>query len=230
MRQINHITVKSAKVKQPLTFAFVSDLHNARFDDLLPHFANCDAILIAGDLVDRHRDGYQRALSFLHAAQEVAPVFYSVGNHEWKLPSHDRYWPQVPQTGETVLEDRFVDFHGVTLGGLSSRAGDPDTAWLPEMAAQPGFKLLLCHHPEHFAPHVAPHDIDLTLSGHAHGGQWRFFGQGVFAPGQGLFPKWTSGFYFDGRLLVSRGVTNGCEVPRINCPCELIILHLEGED
>ncbi|MBQ7306303.1 MAG: hypothetical protein IJW85_08850 [Clostridia bacterium] len=74
------------------------------------------------------------------------------------------------------------------------------------------------------------HDIDLTLSGHAHGGQVRLFGRGLFAPGQGILPRLTSGWYFDRRLLVSRGLTNSAGAPRINDPCELILLHLKGEN
>jgi len=97
------------------------------------------------------------------------------------------------------------------------------------MAAQPGFRLLMCHHSEYFRKHVAPFDIDLTVSGHAHGGQVRIGRQGLYAPGQGILPRWTSGFYFSDRLLVSRGLTNATWAPRINCGCELILLHLEAQ-
>ena len=98
---------------------------------------------------------------------------------------------------------------------------------LPEMARRPEFRLLMCHHPEYFARHIALHDIDLTVAGHCHGGQVRIGHQGLYAPGQGILPRLTSGFYFDGRLLVSRGVTNATWAPRINCACEVIMLHLE---
>ena len=71
-------------------------------------------------------------------------------------------------------------------------------------------------------------DIDLTLAGHAHGGQIQIAGHGLYAPGQGLFPKLTHGLYDGGKLLVSRGMTNGAKprIPRIGNPCELIILNL----
>ncbi|MBQ3816071.1 MAG: metallophosphoesterase, partial [Clostridia bacterium] len=59
----------------------------------------------------------------------------------------------------------------------------------------PGFHILLCHHPEYWEPLVHGRRIELTVSGHAHGGQWRIFGRGVYAPGQGLFPRYTSGLY-----------------------------------
>lgn len=228
--QINHITVHSPKIPRPLTLALCPDFHNGDVDLVLGACDGVDAILIAGDLVDRHdrrTNGYDNAVRFLREAPDIAPTFYSVGNHERKFPRLSEYWPHAEQSRVTILDDRWVEFGSIVLGGLSSRV-PPETAWLKDMAAQPGFKLLMCHHPEYFRKHVLPHDIDLTLSGHAHGGQVRLGRQGLYAPGQGVLPRWTSGFYFDDRLLVSRGLTNATWAPRINCGCELILLHLQG--
>ena len=56
--------------------------------------------------------------------------------------------------------------------------------------------------------------FDLILSGHAHGGQIRLFGRGLFAPGQGIFPKYTSGIH--GSMIISRGLSNtGGMIPRL---------------
>ena len=72
-------------------------------------------------------------------------------------------------------------------------------------------------------------DIDLTVSGHAHGGQWRFLGRGVYAPDQGLFPKYTSGLH-ENRLVISRGVANSVPlVPRFFNPCEVVTVTVESE-
>ena len=230
-REVNHVTVRSGRISRPLTLAVCADLHDGPFEDVLPHLTGCDAILIPGDLVDRHSGSYERGMRFLQAATEIAPVFYAIGNHERKHPRREEFWPQVLSSRATVLEDRYVEFGGIVLGGLSSRRDVREAApFVAEMAQRPEFRLLMCHHPEYFGQHVSPYEIDLTLSGHAHGGQVRLGRQGLFAPGQGLLPTLTSGFYAHGRLLVSRGMTNATWAPRVNCPCELIILHLEGED
>ena len=229
--KINHTTVRSPRIHQPLTLAVCADFHNSDTNRVLSACQGADGILIVGDLVDRHDrhgNGYDNAVDFLRRAPDVAPTFYAIGNHDRLLPLREEYWPHVEQSRVTVLDDRCIPFGGIVLGGLSSRREGPDASWLPEMAAQPGFKLLMCHHPEYFADTALKQDIDLTVSGHAHGGQVRIFGQGLFAPGQGILPKLTSGFYFDDRLLVSRGLTNGAHAPRINCSCELILLHLEA--
>ena len=230
--QINHYTIRSPRIQSPLTLALVPDFHDGDADLALAACQGADAILIAGDLVDRHahfKPGYERAVEFLRRAPEIAPTFYAIGNHERKHKRRAEYWPLAEASDVTVLDDRFVEFGGIVLGGLSSRE-DPDASWLPEMAAREGFRLLMCHHPEYYTKYIAPHDIDLTVAGHCHGGQVRIGKQGLYAPGQGILPRLTSGFYFGDRLLVSRGVTNATWAPRIHCACEVIMLHLEASE
>ena len=65
---------------------------------------------------------------------------------------------------------------------------------------------------------------ELVLSGHAHGGQWQFFGHGVWAPGQGWWPRYTKGVYV-GRLVVSAGLSNTTWVPRICNPTEVVYIE-----
>ena len=64
-RLITHETVASGKIRQPLTLALVADLHNGPYADLLPTLRQADGILILGDLLNRHRDGFDRAAAFL---------------------------------------------------------------------------------------------------------------------------------------------------------------------
>ncbi len=242
MLAIDHITVRSEKVMHPLTLAVCPDFHNGDVQALCHAVQGADAILIAGDLVDRHarrNNGYDNAVRFLQAALKIAPTFYSLGNHEQKFPLLAEYWLHVEASEVTVLDDAFVHFGGIVLGGLSSVRAEASARDLPallaekqpflqEMADQEGFKLLMCHHPEYYAMGVQDRGIDLTVAGHAHGGQVRIGRQGLYAPGQGILPRLTSGFYDRQRLLVSRGVTNATWAPRIHCGCQVIMLHLEG--
>ena len=73
-------------------------------------------------------------------------------------------------------------------------------------------------------------DFDLVLSGHAHGGQIRLFGHGLFAPGQGIFPKYTKGLY-DGRLIVSTGLKpkEGL-IPRINNKRQIVVIDIAPKE
>ena len=101
----------------------------------------------------------------------------------------------------------------------------PNLRWLARFSSLPGFKLLLCHHPEYYPDYIKPLPVDVILAGHAHGGQWRFFGHGIFSPGQGPFPALTSGVT-DNRLVISRGLANNAGIPRLFNPPELVIVRL----
>ena len=225
-------TFRTGKVKKTLRFAVASDLHSDSFDDVLEEFSCCDAVLIPGDLVDRHRRNNENALRFLQTVPEIVPVFYSIGNHENKFKDREDYLKKVAESRVTLLDNESTGFYGVRIGGLSSTLSkEPDSAFLDRFEQEDGYRLLLCHHPEMYRDYVSGRNIDLTLCGHAHGGQIQFFGRGLYAPGQGLFPKLTHGLHDGGKMLISRGMTNGAKprVPRINNPCELIILNLVNE-
>lgn len=228
-RQLTEYTFRSEKIERPLRLAVAADIHSSPFDDVLEEFTRCDAVLIPGDLVDRHRRNNENAYRFLEAAPECAPVFYSIGNHERKFRDRAAYLEKVRTSKVTLLDNESISFMGIRIGGLSSvKEKQPDMAFLDRFEKEEGYRLLLCHHPEVYRDFVSGRDIDLTLAGHAHGGQIQIAGHGLYAPGQGLFPKLTHGLYDGGKLLVSRGMTNGAKprIPRIGNPCELIILNL----
>ena len=228
-RVLTEYTFRTDKIDHPLRLAVASDIHSSPFEDVLEEFARCDAVLVPGDLVDRHRRNNENAYRFLEAAPECAPVFYSIGNHERKFRDREQFLRKVRESKVVLLDNESVSFGGIRIGGLSSvKEKQPDLDFLDRFGKEEGYRLLLCHHPEVYRDFVSGRDIDLTLSGHAHGGQIQIGGRGLYAPGQGLFPKLTHGLYDGGKLLVSRGMTNGAKprIPRIGNPCELIILNL----
>ena len=229
MRQKTVHEIRSIKIPERLRLAVAADLHSSEFDDVMDEFARCDAILLPGDLVDRHRKDNRNAERFLREAPDAAPVFYAIGNHERKYRERDSYLEKVRRSRVTLLDNESCEFHGICLGGLSStQSRVPDMAFLNRFEQEKGFRLLMCHHPEMYRDYVRGRDIDLTLCGHAHGGQIQIRDRGIYAPGQGLFPKLTHGMHDGGKMLVSRGMTNGAKprIPRIGNPCELIILEL----
>ncbi len=126
---------------------------------------------------------------------------------------------------ESGSSDRYPRQESISgIGGaVHAREHKPETEWLEEYCSTPGYHILLSHHPEYYP--LIPDSIDLILSGHAHGGQWRFFNRGVFAPGQSWWPRYTKGVY-EGRLVVSAGLSNTTWVPRLFNPTEVV--YIEG--
>lgn len=234
---VTDYTIKTNKNVPPLTIALVCDLHHRPYNECLRAClaANPDVIMISGDLMsslsskrpetlEKNRRGYD----FLRAAAKERPTFYSLGNHEGR--ADDENIKKIAETGAVLLDDSFTEYGGYLIGGLSSGFKRPktfsvDEEFLHRFASLDGYKILLCHHPEYYPKFIKELDVDLTLSGHAHGGQWRFFGRGIYAPGQGIFPKYTSGVY-DGRLVVSRGLANCEKIPRIFNPTEVVTVKI----
>ena len=100
-----------------------------------------------------------------------------------------------------------------------------------ELSDNENFTILLSHRPERFADYVSC-GFDLVLCGHAHGGQWRIPGilNGLYAPDQGLFPRYAGGEYEqDGTImLVSRGLAReSTRLPRIFNRPELVIIEVK---
>ncbi len=224
-----------ADIEQPLCLAFLSDLHHCPNEPILTALSKikANALLVGGDFI-HNNEFYERGFEFLKEATKLFPVFCAIGNHEKRYKGD--LSSAVKNTGAFLLDNSFIDFMGIKIGGLTSgHDGDvvkglfyssiPNLTWLDEFDNLDGYKVLICHHPEYFKKHILQTSIPLTLSGHAHGGQWRFFGRGVLAPGQGFFPKYTSGMYHH-RLIVSRGIGNPRIVPRINNSPEIIIIKL----
>lgn len=239
--------VPCSKLSRPVRLAVASDLHGNPYDravELLRE-AKPDVILVPGDLTD-----YEAILSddpkifdFLRACASIAPTFYSIGNHETscyrsenffrkpkKQPIPPEFTERVSKTGAFLLRNEAVSFGELTICGLDSgldgKINKPDADALASFATLSGVRVLLCHHPEYYVPYISKTDIDLTVCGHAHGGHWRFFGRGVYAPDQGLFPKYTSGILDGGRCVISRGLGDHTYIPRLFNPRELVIIDL----
>lgn len=235
MRILREISWNTGKLQKPLTLIVVSDLHNEAYDDILPMLQGADALLVPGDISNRYRQKYEQGLAFLRDASKLLPTFLSIGNHELKQKQLEPLLNELRQTGAVLLCNEWTRFGEIVIGGWY----DEDEGYEPynrlcrqavqsapeTMLQQDCAKIMLCHKPEHFAAHLADLPIDLTIAGHAHGGQIIIKGHGIYAPGQGLFPKLITGSPMKG-LLVSAGAGNPCKMPRWGNPCEVLKIRL----
>ena len=230
-----------ADIEKPVRFAFLSDLHDRPNGPLIKAVRGIhpDAVLIGGDFV-HDTERYERGFEFLRLSAKLWPTFCSIGNHERKYKKDDLV-ERVNASGAVLLDNRAIRYKGVAIGGLTTGYKEkehqshweetpaPNLDFLAEFSYLRGFKILLSHHPEYYPKYIKELPIALTLSGHAHGGQWCFFGRGVYAPGQGILPKYTHGMH-DGKFIVSRGLSILNPIPRINNKPEIIVIQLEPKN
>ncbi len=251
-------TVAISDVRIPSEFSGfrivqISDLHNAEFGEgnkiLLQKISGAkpDIIVITGDLVDSRHTDIDVALDFVKKAVEIASVYYVTGNHEARLSQYKELKMCLEEAGVIVLEDEAVQLERnggtVTLIGLSDPKFTINGDAFNEVTAMVSTKLnnlmndeqdytiLLSHRPELFDAYVSC-GVDLVLSGHAHGGQFRLpLVGGLFVPNQGLFPKYDAGLYTDGstNMVVSRGIGNSIVPLRFNNRPEIVLVELKTE-
>ena len=253
--ELNTYTVGSAKLPQSFDgyrIAHVSDLHNAEMgkdnETLLTMLreADPDMIAITGDLIDSRNTNVEIALQFAQEAMKIAPCYYVSGNHEARVNEYEELKTGLISAGVIILEDTqteiSIEGQTITLIGVNDPSfqtdylfGDSETVMnskLTELHTDgETFTILLSHRPELFDAY-AEHDVDLVLSGHAHGGQFRLpFIGGVVAPNQGLFPEYDAGIYTEGNtnMFVSRGIGNSILPFRINNRPEVILIELQAE-
>ena len=226
--------------------AQISDLHNAEFGtdnqkliDILKSEAP-DAIVITGDLIDARRTNTEIAESFARRCMEIADCYYVPGNHEARLSgTYDAFESALIADGVNVLRNgsarirkgmdaiRIVGVDDPAFAKASDAKTNLDAAL--EALSSDDFTILLAHRPE-LIDEYSKWGIDLVLSGHAHGGQIRLPGiGGLYAPGQGFFPKYTSGNYTvgDTEMIVSRGIGNSAFPLRVNDRPEVVIVTLK---
>ena len=252
--EVTPYTVTSSQLPAKFSgfrIAQISDLHNTQIgkdnEKLLAMLADSqpDLIAITGDLIDSRNTNIQSALDFAAQAIQIAPCYYVTGNHESRIAEYDILKTGLEDLGVIVLEnealtlasgDASIVLAGVQDPSFSSSEYLEDEAPIMTQAlesfqfAQEDFVLLLSHKPELF-PTYCDYPIDLVLTGHVHGGQFRipYFG-GLFAPSQGFFPEYDAGLY-EGNgtvMLISRGIGNSVFPFRVNNPPEVLLITLQS--
>ena len=251
--ELNHYTISSDRLPEAFDgyrIAHVSDLHNTEMGkdnekllDMLQE-ADPDIIAITGDIIDSRNTDIDVALQFTKDAMEIAPCYYVTGNHEARVSEYDELKEGMIELGVAVLEDVHINLEQsgetISLLGVNDPSfqtdylfGDSETVMqskLQEIVNEEGsYTILLSHRPELFEVYTES-KVDLVLSGHAHGGQFRLpFVGGLVAPNQGLFPKYDAGLYTEENtnMIVSRGIGNSILPFRFNNRPEVILIELK---
>lgn len=237
----------------------VSDLHNYEFgegnENLIKRVEKekPNIITITGDFVDtltNFVDAPEKlnktALDLAEKLTKIAPTYYVTGNHESGVVGYKELMEELRKRGVEILDNRIVkvEYNNayVNVAGIL----DPsDNGYsfdyvqvcidrLDEMMknlTDDYYTVLLAHRPEYINVY-SKYDIDLVLSGHIHGGQFRIpFLGGVVSPNREFFPKYDSGLYQEGNtnMIVSRGLGSSSSLKvRINNRPEIVSIVLKN--
>ena len=221
----------------------VSDFHNAKFGKnniiLVEKIMKLkpDIIVITGDLIDSNDTDIPVAIELSKQLVQIAPTYYVTGNHENWLAQDDKQklLEKLANTGVVNLKNEALDLKkndsSICLIGLNDEnLSDETLAKITKNLDQDSYKILLAHEPQHFERY-AKSSVDLILSGHAHGGQFRFpIVGGLYAPDQGFQPKYSKGLYREGSssMIVSAGLGNSViKVRLLNHP-DLVCVDLSN--
>ncbi|MDE7380108.1 MAG: metallophosphoesterase family protein [Clostridia bacterium] len=232
---VSKYKIKNEKAPESgVKIVHLSDLHGKAFGRgnrvLLKKIAalSPDFIAVTGDIIHKYRErDISVALNTVKELCKIAPVYYVSGNHEMRSTRYRQLKKSLQEAGACVLDDECVNAFGIDVCGVN--CAHIKSGKFFNLAEGEGFKLLLAHLPQYMERYALA-GYDAALCGHAHGGQWRipFTRIGIYAPGQGLFPKYTSGVHSCGdmRQVISRGLGNSqCPLRLFNRP-EIVVVEI----
>jgi predicted MPP superfamily phosphohydrolase len=245
-----HVETSLLEKQNVIKIVLISDLHSTIYgkDQCLlinkVKDINPDLIVLSGDIFDDEvpMKGTQLLLSGISS---LAPVFYVTGNHEYWSHNIKGIRDELASYMVTILSDTYtiieINDTKIVIAGIE----DPDKRKFEtanynqkdsmekafrELDEIKLYKILIAHRPE-LIENYKLYSFDLVLSGHTHGGQVRLpLINGLYAPNQGLFPKYSGGIYIHENLthIISRGLSINPRLPRIFNPPELVIVLIES--
>ncbi|WP_027294686.1 metallophosphoesterase [Robinsoniella sp. KNHs210] len=252
---------KNNSPSRPVRIVVLADLHctvygenNIRLIQAV-YKINPDIVMVVGDMLvskpDKPTD-MDSTVFLLKALVKKYPVYYSNGNHEYRMKIYpqiygdvyERFQKEIRSIGVVLLENERclckaagmkMIIHGYELDKRFFKRFSRERLGVEEMNQalgrpdEKGYHILLAHNPVFFKTY-AGWGADLTLSGHLHGGMIRLpLLGGVISPQVQIFPKYDKGLFHIGRhqLVVSAGLGSHSIKLRFHNPTELVVVELQ---
>lgn len=224
----------------------LSDLHTMEFGKnnrrLVNRVASLEPDLIAltGDYIEQAEDlmGVRELVAQL---SEIAPVYYTSGNHDWASNAIVELRNAVDLNGGTYLSNEYLLLErngaSIVLAGVEDPNSNADMPRADRVvsaidAAYPDSYIVLLAHRNDFPTRYPDLPCDLIFTGHGHGGVFRIpFVGGLVGTDLKLFPTYDAGVFPYGRysMVVSRGLGGAPLYPRLLNNPEIVCVTLRSE-
>lgn len=208
----------------PINILHISDLHypdnGISLDTLFKKVENInpDLIFLTGDIISRNTSlkNINNLSEFFAKINKNINTYAVLGNHETENKSLYRYNEILNENNIILLNNTYkiieILNNKIVIAGLTDNLNYNYKEIFEDNDINDTI-LLLSHRPENVNSYIAEvNKINpfITFTGHAHGGQFIFFGKGILSPDQGFFPKYFNGLYSFGKshMIVSRGLGN----------------------
>ena len=220
----------------------LSDLHNCYFGPIKHNYLIYkidkeapDVILITGDFFDVNK--YENSLSIVKELAQKYKIYFIAGGHEYWVPEFSKIKSELKKVGVTIVDNKRIELFNKNESIYITGLLDPtfyngclelSKKILKEYQSEDKFNILLSHRPDLFDLYTS-YDYDLIFTGHAHGGQIRILNQGLYAPNQGILPKYTSGIHSkdDKHMIINRGCGWHSLFIKINNRPEIVVCKLQ---
>jgi predicted MPP superfamily phosphohydrolase len=190
-----------------------------------------DLVLLGGDFVCSYAEAAFELAPILERLDAKHGVFAVLGNHDHHRGAHI-VLDGLRRASIRVLMNQGVGLtvgdSSIFLGGIDSvSAGQPDPRAAFSARRNEPVCLALVHEPDYIDELSGLVQVDLQLSGHTHGGQFRIPGLGAI-----ILPQWghryVEGLYRVGssQVYTSRGIGMVGVPFRFNCPPEVTEITL----
>ncbi|HLJ50944.1 MAG TPA: metallophosphoesterase [Bryobacteraceae bacterium] len=240
--EITHRQIRLARLPKQFSgfrIAQLSDIHISSFmsEEQIRKYAaianglRADLLVLTGDFVTWDPGARFAVVNALTGLRAPFGVYACLGNHEAWAHVKEFITPLLEQAGIRVLRDRRVPI--VNAGAELNLIGvEPDYGWsshqVPEGLTLPDrVNILLSHYPTLF-DHAAELGIDLTLSGHTHGGQIKLNYISPRIPPAILRTPYVQGWFQKpgGQLYVNRGIGTIGIPMRVGVSPEMTVFEL----
>ena len=225
------------------TIVQLSDLHGAQFGEnnqaLVRKTAalHPDLIALTGDFIESEED-LPVTEALVRQLSEIAPVYFTSGNHDWASGEVDTLRKAVTDNGGVYLSNSYLELERsgdrILLAGVedpNSRADmiRPDELLADVSAKYPAHYVVLLAHRNDFVTKYPDLPCDVIFTGHGHGGVIRLpLVGGLIGTDRCLLPDYDAGLFFGGRytMVVSRGLGDAPVIPRLLNNPEIVSVTL----